>query len=118
MKTLKPAPTALTEKEEKVFDFTQRFFLLQNRPPTYVEIQKNFGFKSVNSVKQYMDQLIDKGYVLANPKKNQKPAIRLAQLSRPLSQVPVVGTVAAGQPIEAIETRDTIEVPLSFIKPN
>lgn len=116
----------LTPKEKKVFEFIQSRIRATDVAPTFQEIQAAMGFASINSVQQFVRQLVKKG-VLVHPGGNQKRALTLAARSeRPsppvtvleeeVARVPFAGLVAAGKPIEAIEQQEEIEVPQSLLR--
>jgi len=116
----------LTPKEQKVFEFIKKDLERSQIAPSFEEIQRAFGFASINSVQQYIRQLVRKG-VLVHPGGNQKRAVALAAKADPSShhgspqdedvvRLPFVGLVAAGRPIEAIEEAETLDVPKSLLR--
>ncbi len=115
----------LTPKEKKIFEFIREMIQKKEVAPTFEEIQKAFGFASINSVQQYLQQLRRKGY-LRHPGGNLKRAVTVAASGPPLPpmlgggeniiRVPFLGAVAAGRPIEAIEQQEEIEVPVSLLR--
>lgn len=107
----------ITPKQQRVLEFIQNYIALHNYSPSFEEIRAELDASSVNSAKQFVDQLIEKGYLLRPKEKNQNRFLRLAPASskEESRRVKLVGSVAAGYPIEAIETRDYIEVPSDFI---
>lgn len=108
----------LTPKEQKVYRFIKQYVEKREYAPTYAEIQEEFGYKAVSSVQQYIEQLVDKGYLNAPLGQGQKRALSLVDdpASKVLS-VPLEGSVAAGRLTEAVNNRDVIEVPYSLVKP-
>jgi repressor LexA len=110
-------PLSLTPREVKILQFLEKEILTEGISPSFSEIQKHFDFSSINSVQNYIKQLKKKGYVDTDP--FQKRSLRLLQNSRFYSQktlnlnprVPLLGKVAAGQPIERFEFDESIEVP-------
>jgi repressor LexA len=105
----------LSDKEKKVYKFIEKSIRSNGYSPTYRDIQSHFEFKSVNSVADYIRQLTDKGYLMANPGKR---GIFLAEEgSAPEAlRIPLSGIIAAGLPIEAIEGTEFIDVPKSITK--
>ena len=107
----------LTHRQKEVYTFLEDYIQRHGVAPTYEEIRRHFGFRSYNSVFKHLKQLEARGY-LASRWKNKKQAFSLkepVQASISTSQLPLLGRVAAGEPIEALEDRDTIEVPESFL---
>lgn len=130
-------PKPLTLKEKNVLQFLESYMLEHGISPTYQEICDHFGFASYNSVQRYLKQLEAKSYI-ALPWGNQKRAITLlhpsssmqealaemqsrdvptpAEVSPEAVSLPLLGRVAAGQPLEAFEHDEFIDVPTSMVK--
>ncbi len=75
----------------------------------------HFGFKSIYSVQKHLAQLEAKG-VIRIFEKGRKRSIILDDEGKDSVTIPLAGTVAAGEPIEAIEQQDRIEVPKEMIR--
>jgi repressor LexA len=85
------------------------------RSPSFEEICSHFGFRSYNTVTTYLRILERKGYIRLPAKKNQKRAIDvISPVETRRFEFPLLGRVAAGKPIEAVEDADVIEVPPSM----
>ena len=96
--------------------FISRYIHDWSRPPSFEEICSHFGFTSYNTVTTYLKTLERKGYVRLPDKKNLKRAIEvISPVETRRFEFPLLGRVAAGKPIEAVETVDVIEVPPSMI---
>jgi repressor LexA len=114
----------LTHRQKEIYEFLKSYMQHHEVAPTYEEIRRHFGFRSYNAVFKHLRQLEARGH-LVSPWKNRKQAFRLRepafQLSEPLkvaastAYLPLLGQVAAGEPIEALENRDAVEVPESFL---
>ncbi|MBN2467913.1 MAG: transcriptional repressor LexA [Deltaproteobacteria bacterium] len=100
----------LTDRQKKVYDFIQASTEKNGRPPSYEEIRKKLGVNSLNSVVKHLRQLEKKGF-LKSPWKNQKRALEVLPLPLKAVNIPFVGRVAAGKPIEAVETPGAVDVP-------
>ncbi len=105
----------LTEKQKAFLEYLSQYREAWGRPPSFQEICEHFGFRSYNTVTTYLSHLERKGYIRRPGGKNRKRAV---EVIRPMEgrrfELPLVGTVAAGRPIEAVETPDVIEVPPSM----
>ena len=109
--------TPLTPKEQKVHQFIKTFMEKKGYPPTYAEIQEKFKYKAVSSVQQFVEQLKAKGY-LKSTEKNQVRAIKPIDPDHSdVLCIPLEGSVAAGRLTEAVNHRESIEIPRSLIKP-
>jgi repressor LexA len=105
----------LTPKQKNILEFIKNYTQRHDYAPSQQEIAQNFGFKSLGTVQHYLVQLASQGYL--EKSWNARRGTRVSGLMRSSSyELPLLGKVAAGRPIEAIETRDTIEVPSFMIK--
>jgi len=109
----------LTERQQAVFDFLKDYRVRFRRSPSYEEIRQHFGFGSLNSVRKHLQQLERKGFI-RSPWANQKRAVELVpeKLEPNLMavKVPLLGSVQAGAPLEALETSESIEIPESLLR--
>jgi repressor LexA len=105
---------SLTEKQQAVYAFIREYMENTDRVPSYDEIRRYFGFASFQSVQKHLKQLERKG-VLRMPAKNQKRSLTLVALGGKNVILPLSGTVAAGRPIEAVETAETVGVPEEMV---
>jgi repressor LexA len=109
---------SLTEKEKRVYDFIKVYFKKNNRPPTYNEIQEKFDYSAISTVQDFISQLKQKGYIKAPIGANRKRAIELVkdyEISD-VERLPLLGKVAAGYPIEAVENREYVDIPRSLLR--
>jgi repressor LexA len=90
----------LTDRQRQVFDFICEVLRADNRPPTVREIAENFGFQSPKAATDHLDALERKGYIRRRNRKARNIEVR--EEFSPLG-VPIVGRIAAGSPILAIE---------------
>ena len=107
----------LTHRQKEVYTFLKGYIERHGVAPTYEVIRRHFGFRSYNAVFKHLKQLEARGY-LTSLWKNKKQAFSLkepVQFPAATNLLPLLGRVAAGEPIEALEDRDTIEVPESFL---
>lgn len=105
---------SLTEKQQAVYAFIRQYMENTDRAPSYDEIRRYFGFASFQSVQKHLKQLERKG-VLRMPAKNQKRSLTLVEMGGKNVILPLSGTVAAGRPIEAVETAETVAVPEEMV---
>jgi repressor LexA len=106
----------LTEKQKAFLGYISRYMEDWGRSPSFEEICSHFGFTSYNTVTTYLKTLERKGYIRRPRKKNQKRGIEvISPVEAKRFEFPLLGRVAAGKPIEAVEDVDVIEVPPSMI---
>jgi len=94
---------ALTRRQREIFDFISGFVDEQGYSPSLEEIAAAFGLSSVATVHKHVKHLVDKGYLRKawNRSRSVEP---VPEEEAPQSvHLPLLGTVAAGRPIEAIE---------------
>ncbi len=102
----------LTPKQKKILDFISRFAESHGYSPSQLEIAQHFGFKSLGTVQHYLVQLGSQGYLQKSW--NARRGTRVGH-TRTSFELPLLGKVAAGRPIEAIEIQSTVEVPSFMI---
>lgn len=104
----------LTPAQEKVFRFVREYITRHGCSPSYEEVRRHLGFKSLNSVYKHLKQLEERGY-LTTPWHNKKRALDLVNVRTVTESIPFLGIVAAGTPIEPVRTSESIEVPENFL---
>lgn len=100
--------TALTPKRKQVLDYITDFIKKKGFSPSLPEIKKRFKLRSVATIHEHVKALEGAGYL--RTQRNQRRSIEITK-SEKLVRIPLLGTIAAGQPIEAIQERETIAVP-------
>jgi len=105
----------LTPKQKAVFDYITSFSDQQGYPPSQQEIASAFGFRSLGTVQNYLVRLVREGVLSKDW--NARRGLKVLQHQSSSIELPLVGLVAAGKPIEAIATPDSIEVPSSMVGP-
>lgn len=106
--------TSLNVQEQRVLDYIKETIRTTGYPPSVREICAALNFKSTSSAHQYISRLADKSYI---DKKDLKTrAIRVIGAESTIS-VPIVGKVAAGEPILAQENiEDYFSIGESFFR--
>jgi len=105
----------LTSRQKEILDFIGQSISIHGYPPSLLDIQKKFSFKSPNAAKDHLLALERKGYIKREPHKSR--SISLARGVEPSGSynglhngvqnnasainIPIVGRVAAGEPIFA-----------------
>ena len=94
----------LTERQQEIFDFVKNHISTTGMPPTRVEIAREIGFKSPNAAEEHLKALARKGYIemLSGTSRGIRILVNDEEAANEDS-LPLVGRVAAGTPIEAIE---------------
>ncbi len=105
---------ALTRRQREVFDFIRRFVAERGYSPSLEEIGAEFGLSSVATVHKHVQHLVEKGFLRKawNRSRSVEPVDEPSVGTVPL---PLLGVVAAGAPIEAIEQAESIDVPRDLV---
>lgn len=104
----------LTARQQEVLDLIKQSIESTGFPPTRAEIAQELGFKSPNAAEEHLKALARKGAIEMTPGASR--GIRLAQHE---SGLPLIGRVAAGEPILAQEHIERyVELPKEFFKPS
>ena len=107
----------LIKKEKEVYEFIKKQIEKEGYPPSVREICAAVGLSSPSTVHRYINSLEDKGFIVKRGSK--KRAISLAKQENDVEvmSVPVVGSVAAGQPILAEENiEEYFPLPANYAK--
>ncbi|OEU52123.1 MAG: repressor LexA [Desulfobacterales bacterium S3730MH5] len=92
----------LSSKQAQVLTFLMDFIAEHGFPPTIRELCDHFGFRSLNTAHFHLQSLKNKGYIQIHPGKGR--GITLPETRRQAGKkIPVVGQIAAGSPILALE---------------
>jgi len=110
------ANTPLTDKETAIYKYLKRHIDKHGFAPTYRQIQEDMGYSYIGAVQTFLRQLASKGYIVMS---GERRGITLAENSTAEAlSIPLVGSIAAGLPIEAIEASEYIDVPKSMLPTN
>ena len=105
----------LTARQQQVLDFIRSSLEETGFPPTRAEIAAELGFKSPNAAEEHLKALARKGAIEIMPGASR--GLRIVEEQNP--GLPIVGRVAAGEPILAQEhITDYCEIPPSFFRPS
>ena len=107
---------SLTKKQKEVLDFIMRYMKENDIAPSNSEIGEALGVSSPATVHQHVSALITKGYLERGF--NEHRSIRLAPSFAQFSKavlLPLSGLITAGEPIEAIEEKETMAVPADLV---
>lgn len=109
----------ITAKQEEILNYIKNEILERGFPPAVREICQAVGLKSTSSVHSHLESLEKNGYIRRDPTKPRAIEIlddSFQMVRREMVNVPVVGTVAAGQPILAEQNIDSYyPIPAEFM---
>jgi len=113
------------DKQQQILDFVNKQVREKGYPPSVREICRAVGFKSTSTVHSYLAALEEQGLIVKDPSKtralkvvNKKAKDLEGYISdKEIENIPIIGRVAAGQPILAVENiEDTFPVPVDFLE--
>jgi repressor LexA len=113
----------LTKKQKELYDFLDHYIKSNQISPSFEEMKKAVNLKSKSGIHRLITSLEQRGFI-----KRLKHKARAMEITKKLYQnnsnessyeIPLLGAIAAGNPIEAIENPDEyISVPSNFMSPN
>ena len=106
----------LTRRQKEMWDYLQEHIATQGYAPTLEEIGAHFRLSSLATVHKHLTNLEMKGAITR--KWNLSRAIEIPAQRKTVNslELPLLGEVAAGTPIEAVETQDTLTVPIDLVR--
>jgi repressor LexA len=106
----------LTKRQTEILEFISNFVSEHGYAPSYREVGQHFGISSTATVHEHVKNLESKGY-LHNVGESARSLEVDSTVSRAAQAIglQLIGLITAGQPIEAIEQQDTVDVPASMV---
>jgi len=98
----------ITKRQKQVLDFITDYQGRKKYAPSLEDICKKFKFASVSTAHFHVSKLRDLGFL---SKEENKPRSIEAFGRETMVKIPLLGIIAAGQPIETIQTKEMIAVP-------
>ena len=107
----------LTKRQKEVLDFLVNFVNKHGYSPSFEEIARALRLTSLATVHKHISTLEKKGFIRRGY--NQSRSIEIVQLPKPvkeqvierrIQELPLVGRIAAGRPLEAVEERETLSL--------
>jgi repressor LexA len=106
---------ALTKRQREILDFIEGFVRFRGYSPSFEEIAENFEYRSLATVHEHLSNLQSKGYIRKNYNESRSIELVDSDIRIAAVELRLLGSVAAGLPIEAIEERESISVPEDMI---
>lgn len=105
----------LTPRQKEILDYIISFTRDNDYSPSYREIAEYFSLSSTATVAEHIETLKQKGHLRddlsgARALQAQKPDLSMSDILNSVT-IPLLGSIAAGTPIEAIRTSETIDIP-------
>ncbi len=106
----------LTKKQAEILAYIRTHIKNRGYAPSYREIGEHFGLSSPATVYTHIQTLVEKGEITVGDE-GEARSIELVELEQkePSILLPMLGLITAGEPIEAVEERETMAVPATFV---
>ena len=113
-------PGKISAKQQQILDYIKEEILKKGYPPTVREICEKVGLSSTSSVHSHLNTLDENGYIKRDSSKTRAIEIvdddEFAISRREISNIPIVGRVAAGEPLLAVENIENyFAIPTEFL---
>lgn len=108
----------LTAKQQDVLTYIKNYMAANRYAPSYREIQQYFGFSSLGSVHKYIEILLRKGMLAAEKYCSRSLVLTdhsQAEQRAPGIELPFIGVISAGHPIETFAQTQTMSVPENLV---
>jgi repressor LexA len=105
----------LTRRQKEILEFVGRFIDRKGYAPTIEEIAEHFSLRSLATVHKHLSNLQEKGLVRRAWNRSRALELVPTEVRVEAVELPLLGRVAAGSPIEAIEASETIFVPENMV---
>jgi repressor LexA len=106
----------ITARQRRVLDYIRNYFDIHQEAPTIAEIGKEFGMSSSASAHHVVSTLEREGFIRRIPNVSRGIELVNPDNSEAKYEIPLLGVVAAGTPIEAVLNYETVCVPRDMIR--
>ncbi|MDX2192978.1 MAG: transcriptional repressor LexA [Gemmatimonadales bacterium] len=105
----------LTRRQSEILEYLGRHIRDRGFAPSFEEIAEQFGFASLATVHEHLTNLERKGYIRRSYNESRAIEVLPPRGTAPASDLPLLGKVAAGKPIESLSHEETLAVPEAML---
>jgi repressor LexA len=105
----------LTKRQREILDYLQEFIQQHGYAPSLEEVGRRFGLSSLATVHKHLTNLEEKGCIRRLWNRSRSVELLSARTGQRAVELPMLGFVAAGLPIEAVTGSETIAVPEDLV---
>src|SRR5512142_2262394 len=105
----------LTKRQREILDFLNEFIQQHGYAPSLEEIGRRFGLSSLATVHKHLTNLQEKGFIKRAWNRSRSVELVPTRVGGRAIELPLLGFVAAGAPIEAVATTESISVPEDLV---
>ncbi len=106
----------LTKRQKEILDLIQEYIDAHGYAPSFEEIADHFGFSSLATVHEHLSNLERKGYIRKAYNESRSIEVTPREPTPGGVELPLLGQVAAGQPIEAVQDSESVLVPPDMLR--
>ena len=104
----------MTKRQKQILDYLRGFIDEHGYAPSLDEIRAAFNYTSLATVHEHLSNLQRKGYIRRSYRESR--SVEFPPEVEPSVPLPLLGTVAAGMPIEAVEDDETLSIPGEMVR--
>ena len=104
----------LTKRQKQILDYLKGFIDANGYAPSFDEIRQEFGYTSLATVHEHLSNLERKGYIRRAFRESR--SVEFPPDVEPSVPLPLLGTVAAGMPIEAVQDNESLAIPGEMVR--
>ncbi len=108
----------LTKRQREILSYLGSYSEENGYAPSFEEIASHFNYNSLATVHEHLSNLERKGYIRRSYNESRAIEILPSDVFPRAVELPLMGTVAAGMPIEAVSTGESLSVPDEFVRRN
>ena len=108
----------LTKRQKEILDYIDGFIAERGYAPSFEEIAEAFGYSSLATVHEHLSNLERKGYIRKSYNESRSIELVRPGMGAPTMELPLLGAVAAGLPIEAVPDTERVAVPPDMVRRN
>ena len=105
----------LTKRQREILDYVSEFIEQHGYAPSLEEIGRRFGLSSLATVHKHLTNLQDKGFIRRAWNRSRSLELVPTRMGGRALDLPLLGYVAAGAPIEAVVSNETVTVPEDLV---
>ena len=105
----------LTKRQREILNYLTLYSERNGYAPSFEEIAENFSYNSLATVHEHLSNLERKGFIKRSYNESRAIEILPSELVPKAIELPLLGAVAAGVPIEALEQNETLTVPETLV---
>src|SRR5262249_38841946 len=106
----------LTKRQREILNFLGTYAEDNGYAPSFEEIAAHFNYNSLATVHEHLSNLERKGYIRRSYNESRAIEILPSDAYPRATELPLLGMVAAGSPIEAISSGESLSVPEEFVR--